>query len=56
MQSTALKTHTVPTVPTQRETTLFLLSPHGAFPELTKDFDGEEDDLTFVKYYSPTSD
>ena len=55
MQNTALRTSPVLDVPTQRETALFLLSPHREAPELLKEWD-EEDDLTFIKYYSPTSD
>lgn len=52
------KTHDagfVPAIPTSRETALFLLAPSRGLPELAQEWD-EEDGLTFVKYYSPTSD
>jgi hypothetical protein len=43
------------TIPTPHETALFLLEPHRESPEIMEEWD-EEGDLTFVKYYSPTSD
>jgi hypothetical protein len=55
MQSTALKTQSALTVPTAGETALFLLAPSRNLPELLQEWD-EEEDLTLVKYYSPTSD
>lgn len=42
-------------VPTPREIALFLLEPSGESSVIIEEFD-EEDDLTNVKYYSPTSD
>ena len=55
MQNTALRTSPVLAVPTPHETALFLLSPRREVPELATEWD-EEDDLTKIKYYSPTSD
>lgn len=55
MQSTALRNNQVPSIPTPRDTALFLLTPSRKVPEIAQEWD-EEDDLTFVKYYSPTSD
>jgi len=55
MQRTALKTNSFPAVPTPRETALFLLAPSREAPELAPEWD-EEEGLTNVKYYSPTSD
>lgn len=55
MQRAVLKTRTIPTVPTPRETALFLLETHHEPLEAMKKWN-EESDLTFVKYYSPTSD
>ena len=43
------------TIPTKREIELFLLAPHRECPEIIEEL-GEEDDLTFAQYYSPTSD
>lgn len=55
MQHAALKTQFVPAIPTPRETALFLLAPSRETPELVPEWD-EEEGLTNVKYYSPTSD
>ena len=43
-------------VPTPRETALFLLASSYKLPELSKEWNDEDDGLTNVKYYSPTSD
>lgn len=55
MQRAALKTRPYPTIPTPRETALFLLTPSRETPELAPEWD-EEEGLTNIKYYSPTSD
>lgn len=44
------------TIPTKREIELFLLAPHRECPEIIKEWDEEDNDLTLGKYYSPTSD
>lgn len=54
MQNTALKSRPVLTVPTLRETTLFLL-PHLNMPESIEEI-GEDNDFIFTKHHSPTSD
>ena len=58
MQSAAVKT--IPTrtltVPTLQDTALFLLPPRREVPELTKEWDEDDEHLTLIKYYSPTSD
>lgn len=51
----ALKTRSVPVIPAPRETELFLLAQKRKPIESIEEYD-EEDHLTFVKYYSPTSD
>jgi hypothetical protein len=43
------------TIPTPRETALFLLTLSRETPEIMEEWD-EEEGLTNVKYYSPTSD
>lgn len=43
-------------LPTPRETALFFLTPPRALTELAPERDDDEDGLTLVKYYSPTSD
>lgn len=55
MKRAALKAQSVPAKPTPRATALFLLDQPCELPEVIEEWD-EEDDLTFVKYYSPTSD
>ncbi len=55
MQRAALKTIPVPAIPTPREIALFLLAPHREPLEIIEKWD-EEDNLTLIKYYSPTSD
>lgn len=49
----ALKTNSVPAIPTPRDTAWFLLAREPL--EIMKEWD-EEDNLTLVKCYSPTSD
>lgn len=45
-----------PAIPTKREIELFLLTPCQESTEITEEWDDEDDGLTNVKYYSPTSD
>lgn len=58
MQRAALKTSSFPTIPTPRETALFLLTPSREAPELAPEWDDwdDEEGLTNIKYYSPTAD
>lgn len=51
----ALKTGSVPVIPAPHETELFLLTQKRKPIEIIEKCD-EEDNLTFVKHYSPTSD
>lgn len=55
MQANVLKNSHFPSIPTPRDTALFLLTPSHEAPELAPEWD-EDEDLTNVKYYSPTSD
>jgi hypothetical protein len=55
MQSNALKIHSTLAVPTAHETASFLLASSRNLPELLQEWD-EEEDLTNVIFYSPTSD
>ena len=45
-----------PAIPTKREIELFLLTPRHEPMEIIEEWDDEDDGLTNVKYYSPTSD
>ena len=55
MQNPARNTQFVLTVPTLRETKLFLLSPSEKLPEIRQN-EGDDNDFIFTKYHSPTSD
>lgn len=54
MYNPATKSHPALTVPTLRETTLFLLSPSRNLPEDVEKM--EENEFIFTRHHSPASD